>query len=99
VTYFGREDGAADLASGGDNAPFKREDILLFYVVRRRLPCSSTCAVSVEIKGECIGTLLYQYTSRSTAKTRLIDASFYFSYFLSFASTNTSLPCPSWWDL
>jgi hypothetical protein len=34
-TYFGRGDGAADRASGGDNAPFKREDILLFYVVRR----------------------------------------------------------------
>jgi hypothetical protein len=35
VTYFGRGDGAADRASGGDNAPFKREDILLLYVVRR----------------------------------------------------------------
>jgi hypothetical protein len=103
VTYFGRGDGAADRASGGDNAPFKREDIFLFYVVLRRLPCSSSRAVSVELKDECIGTLsyalLYQYTSRSTAKTRLIDASFYFSYFISFASTITSLPCPSWWDL
>jgi hypothetical protein len=64
LTYFGRGE-AADLASGGDNAPFKREDILLFYVVRRRLPCSSSHAVSVELKDECIGTLsyalLYQY--------------------------------------
>jgi hypothetical protein len=35
MTYFGRGDGAADRASGGDNAPFKREDILLFYVFHR----------------------------------------------------------------
>jgi hypothetical protein len=67
VTYFGRGDGAADRASGGDNAPFKREDILLFYVVRRRLPCSSPCTVSIEFKGRCMCTLsyalLYQYTS------------------------------------
>jgi hypothetical protein len=53
--------------------------------------------VSGEVGGECICTLsyalLYQYTSRSTAKTRLIDASFYFSYFICFASTTTS-PLP-----
>lgn len=35
MTYFGRGDGAADRASGGDNAPFKREDISLSYVIRR----------------------------------------------------------------
>jgi hypothetical protein len=35
VTYFGRGEGAADRASGGDSAPFKREDILLFYVFHR----------------------------------------------------------------
>ena len=27
MTYFGRGDGAADRASGGDNAPFRRKDI------------------------------------------------------------------------
>ena len=32
MTYFGRGDGAADRASGGDNAPFRRED--MFFIVR-----------------------------------------------------------------
>jgi hypothetical protein len=35
ATYFGRGDGAADRASGGDNAPFRREDILLIRFSRR----------------------------------------------------------------
>jgi hypothetical protein len=42
VTYFGRGDGAVDRASGGDNAPFKREDISSIFIL-----CSSALVTLV----------------------------------------------------
>ena len=100
MTYFGRGDGAVDRASGGDKTPFRREDICMGRILwpYPRYLGSLSCTWRGWKVGVYVLWAMVCPSTWSTAKTRLIDASLYFSYW-SFTSTTLPSPCPSRWDI